>query len=310
MSLTQTWGDSPSTGAYQTQDILPVFRQAVENSVWMPLCKRVEINGGQSVTIPIRSRVTEPTTTALNENLSIPLSKLTISSNIISMTERGRAVMMSRKAINRSPIDLLAEHRDALSEEMGLDMDGVLGAAAQSGPLKYAANGAASYALGTAGSFTAAATSNPNFFHLRKMRDLAVGTYFMPKPADGSYKFVVQTNGLRGILDDPEFLEINSPQNRQVFGENLAGRIAGIDIIEENHALAGNVGTNSDVGEGVFMARDGIYYAVLEMPSIHYDATHDHGRFASLAWYGDWGAGLPSSSASAGYPRLIHFGSQ
>lgn len=308
--LFQGWADAPSTGAYLTQDIVPVFRQSVESMVWQPFCKQIPIRGGESVTVPIRSRITEPSNTALTESQSIPLSKLTITAKTISMTERGRGVMLSSKAKARSPIDLLNEHKDAIAEEMALDMDGVLGAAAQGGQLKYAANGAASYALGTSGSFTTAALSNANFWHLRKMRDLAVRTYFMPKFDGSSYKFVVSTAGLRGILDDPEFLEINANGGRaDAFSRNVAGRIADIDIIEENHALADNVGTNSDVGEGVFMAKDAVYYAILTQPSIHYDATHDHGRFVSIAWFGDWGAGTSTDSGAAGYARLIHFGS-
>ncbi|GEM_PF-7043376 len=308
MSLFQGWQDSPSTGAYQQHEVMEVFRQAVAKTIWLPYAKRISIQSGQSVTVPIRGSLAEPSSTsALNESISIPLDKLTITAKTISLTERGRGVMVSKKGMNRSPIDLLAEHRMALAEQMGLDMDTVLKAGFASGQLKYVATGAASYNLATNGTAGAAALSNANFFHIRKMRDLAFRTYLMPKNDNGSYSFVCSTASLRGILDDPEFLEINKFGNPERFSSNLSGKIADVEIYEDNHSLSDSKGTNSDVGEGVFIAKDAVYYAVLQEPSIHYDATHDHGRFVSLAWYGDWGCGTSTDSANAGLVRLIHF---
>lgn len=310
MGLFQGWGDAPS-GAYSDHDIAPVIRQAVEQTVWMPLADRVSISSGQSVALPIRSRLAEPTSSALTESRSIPLDKLTITANSISMTERGRGVQVSEKNINRSPIDLLAEHKMALSEQMSLDMDTVLANSTngfRSGKLKYAATGPASYNLATNGSFGAAALSNPNFYHIRKMRDLAFRTYLMPPREDGKFKYVSSTAGVRGILDDPEFLEINKFGNPEIFQKNLTGTIANVDIIEDNHALSDSKGTNSDVGEGVFVSREAVKYAMLQAPSIRYDSG-DHNRFRSIAWVMDWGCAPSTTSASAGLVRLIHFGS-
>lgn len=310
MSNVQLWSDSPSQGAYQEHEIVSVLRQAIEDSVFMPFAKRESISSGNTITLPIRGRLAEPTSSLLVENISIPLQKLSITAKTIEMKERGRGVMFSEKAKSRSPIDLLSEHRMALSEQMSLDLDSVLSADGfQSGQLKYAPTGAASYNLATSGSFGAAALSNPNFYHIRKLRDLAYRTYLMPKLADGKYKYVSSTAGVRGILDDPEFLEINKNGNSSVFQKNLAGTIADVDIIEDNHTLADNVGTNTDVGEGVFIADEAVKYAMLRSPEIRYDATHDHGRFVSLAWVSDWGCGPSSDVATAGIARLIHVGS-
>lgn len=313
MTLFQSWADSPSAGAYQEQEVAEVVRQAVEDTIWLQFAKKLNISSGQSVTIPSRGRIAEPTDASLDESDSIPLDKLTISSKTISPNERGRATQMSLKAINRSPIDLLNEHKMALAEQMALDMDTVLGAAFQSGPLKYAPTGAASYNLGTSGSFGAAALSNLNFYHIRKLRDLAYRTYLMPKLPSGKFALVASTAGIRGILDDPEFLEINKNGNRDIFSKNLVGTISDVELFEDNHALSDGVGTNSDVGEAVFIAKDSVAYAVITPPSIKYDASqgiaNSFGRFVSLAWYADWAAGIMNDSATAGYVRLIHVGS-
>lgn len=313
MTLFQGWADSPSTGAYQEQDVMEVFRQAVADTVWLPFARKVNISSGQSVTIPIRSADAEPTDASLAESESIPIDKLTITANTISPDERGRALQITRKAMNRSPIDLLGEHKMALAEQMSLDMDTQLSNAFQSGKLKYAPTGAASYTLSATGSFTAAALSNLNFYHVRKLRDLAFRTYLMPKLPNGRYALVASTAGVRGILDDPEFLEINSRSNAETFSKNQAGTIADVQIFEDNHGLSDSVGTNSDVGEAVFISRDSVYYAIITAPSIKYDASEtmatSFGRFVSLAWYADWAAAPSTTSASSGYVRLIHVGS-
>jgi len=308
MSQFQGWADAPATGAYKSHEVADVFRQAVEDTIWLPFAKRLSIASGEALTLPIRSRLAEPSNSALSEELSIPLDKLTITAKTITLVERGRGVMVSKKNMNRSPLDMLAEHRAALAEQMQLDMDTILSAAFQSGQLKYVPTGAASYNLATNGTAATAALANANFYHIRKMRDLAFRTYLMPKIGD-SYKFVVSTAGIRGILDDPEFLEINKNGNAAVFAKNLVGRIADVDILEDNHTLDDAMGTNNDCGEGVFIARDAVAYAVQQMPEIHYDATEDFGRFVKLAWYGDWAAGTTTDSATAGLVRLIHFSS-
>ena len=313
MSLLQDWASAPTTGAYEEHEIGSVLRQAVESTVWLPFANRSNISSGQTLTLPIRGRLSEPTNSALTESMTIPLDKLTITAKTITMVERGRGVQVTRKAMNRSPIALLEEHKMALSEQMGLDFDTVLSNAFQGGQLKYAATGAASYNLATNGTFGTAALSNPNFYHMRKLRDLAFRTYFMPKLASGKYAYVTSTAGYRGILDDPEFLEINKNGNSSVFGKNFVGTIADVEVFEDNHTLADNLGTGTDVGEGVFIARDAVEYAMIQQPTIHYDASDsvatDFGRFVSIAWYGDWGAGTTSDVATAGLARLIHFGS-
>jgi hypothetical protein len=304
----QGWADAPSTGAYEEHLIAPIFRQAVAETLFVPLASRIPYTSGESATVPIRSSLSRPSGgTALNEALSIPLDKLTITAKTISLQERGRGVMVSSQAIRRSPIDLLNEHQQALSEQLGLDMDAVFAAQFKAAKLVYTPTGAASYSLATAGTAGAAAANNVNFYHLRKMRDLARRTYLMPAFPDGRYRFVVSTSGFRSILEDPERVELQSGAG---LGSLQAPRrliFEDVVVMECNHddALDDDVGTNSDVGEGVFIARDAVRYVMAKMPSIVYDRTHDHGRFTSLAWYGDYGVGTSTDSANAGLARLI-----
>jgi hypothetical protein len=308
--LFQGWADAPSQGAYKSHEVLPVFKQAAADTLFLPLCIRKSISSGEEVTIPAAGLLDEPSNSELQEDLSIPLDKLTITAKTIPMKERGRGVVVTKKALTRSPIELLEIHRDRIAKQMAFDMDSVAAAAFKEGKLKYAATGAASYVLATNGACVTNATSNPNFWHIRKMRDLAYQTYHMPKRSNGKYSFVCSTAAKRGILMDPEFLEINKFSGEGRFAQSRVGVIEDVEIIEGNHALDDAMGTGNDVGEGIFIADEAVFYAVLMMPEIHYDATEDFGRFVKLAWYGDYGFGTSTDSANAGFARLIHFTSQ
>lgn len=305
--LHQGWADAPTTGAYQSHTVAPIFKQAAADTYFLPLCVRRSISSGDEITVPLGGLLDEPSNSALDESTSIPLDKLTITAKTIGMTERGRGVVWTKKAATRSPIDLVELHRDRLAKQMALDMDSLACDAFQTAQLKYQANGAASYALATGGSATTAATSNPNFWHIRKMRDLAYGTYFMPKRSNGKYTFVTTVNGKRGILMDPEFLAIHAPTGSSIFEQSRVGTIEDVEIVEVNHGLDNGMGSNNDIGEGLFIADEAVYYAVLSMPSIHYDATEDFGRFVKLAWFGDYGFGTSTDSNAAGYARILHF---
>ena len=309
MGQFQGWADAPSTGAYKSHEVIDVFKQAVPKVLFLPYAKRVNIPSGESLTVPITSTLAVPTSSALDENLSIPLDKLTVTAKTISLYERGRGTMISRKAMSRSPIDLLPIHREAIADQMALDFDAVLAAAFKLGQLQYVATGPASYNLATNGTAATTCLANPNFYHIRKMRDLAFQTYTMPTRDNGLYTFIGTTTAIRGILDDPEFLAIHSPTQPGMFSGNAVGTIAGVEIVENQNsgALDDSIGSGNAFGEGVFIAKDAVYYAILDQPTIHYDATHDHGRYVSIAWYGDWGAGTSTDSANAGLVRLIHF---
>lgn len=304
----QGWADAPSTGAYKSHLVAPIFRQAVAETLFVPLATRIPYTSGEAATIPIRGSMSlRSGGSSLSEHISIPLQKLSITSKTITLQERGDGLMISSQAMRRSPIELLQEHEQALRENLQLDMDKVFADQFKAAKLVYTPTGAASYSLATNGSAGTAALANVNFYHLRKMRDLARRTYLMPAFEDGLYRFVVSTSGFRSILEDPERVELQSGSGLGSLMAPRRLRFEDVIVMECNHdsALDDDIGTNSDVGEGVFIARDAVRYVMAKMPSIVYDRTHDHGRFISLVWFGDYAVGTSTDSANAGLTRLI-----
>lgn len=304
----QRWADSPTNGAYQEHVVDSIFREAIESAIFVPFAFPVNVESGQSFTIPIRSRLSEPTSSLLNENLSIPLDKLSITAKVVTLQERGRGVEWSSKNESRAPIDIPGEHRKALAEQMELVLDTVVGQAFTDGSqIKYVGTGPASQNIATNGSAGAAATENINFYHLRNIRDYLKRTLFCPM-VKGSYVGIFSTAGIRAILDDPEFLAINQYSNREIFSGTEVGMVSNIRVIESDHdiVLDDDIGTNSDVGEGIIFGDDAVRLGMLKRPSMHFE-TKDHGRFVSVAWYGDFNAGTSTDSGNAGLARIVHY---
>jgi hypothetical protein len=307
MSQILSWVDAPSTGSYTSHEIAPVFKQAVADSLFMSRAKRVPMGSGDTLTIPSLSDVDIPSgSSAVGELTSIPLDLMTVSATTVSLTERARGLMISERNMRRSPIELLMANEEALRDQLRLDLDRVFADAFTSGKLKYVATGAASYDLAVDGTAADTAASPANFYHIRKMRDIAYRDYLMPKINGNFYEFIASTASIRGILSDPEFLAIHAPTQPGMFESNVVGRIADVKIVECNHDNALDDDIETGVGEGVFIAKDAVLFAMLQDPSIRYE-WHDHKRFVSLAWVCDLGVGLPNITANAGFARLIHF---
>lgn len=306
---TQTWALQPS-GAVQDHVIADVYRQAVAMTKFMPFCRPVQVESGQSFTVPSRSSLPIPSSSALDELKSIPIQRLSITSKAINVTERGSGVEITRRAINRAPYDLQQEHRLALSEQMALIMDSVAAAGFKSGPLKYAATGAASQNLATGGTFGATANTNLNIYHIRKIRNELFANRLCPMFPDGAYRGLFASNSILGVVDDPDFLEINKSENSGIFSRFDAGQISDVILFENQYSssLSNSIGSGSDVGEGVVFGRDACFIGFIEKPVIltYWD---DERRFYRAVWFADWGVGIPSNSANAGLARIVHYGS-
>jgi len=307
MSL-QTWGlDAPSTGAYDEQTVADVFRAASSQTVFFKYLELKKIQSGKDLTIPIVDVLSLPTTCNLNESEYIPLSKLSITANTITAYERGRGVKWTHQTERRSPIDILGEHKKALEDLMARDLDSVSKGALDDTPIDYCANGAASQAITTGSNVAATCASDPNFYHMRFLARYMRDDLRIPPRSNGNLVAIFRWKGIQALRDDPEFLSLNTG-NPSGMRDYSVGQIEGFDIVGTNHnVLSTNIGSGSVYTEGLLFGAEAAYFAFIDMPGIHYDFSEDFGRFKAIAWYGDFGAGLSTSSANAGLVRVIHW---
>jgi N4-gp56 family major capsid protein len=139
---------------------------------------------------------------------------------------------------------------------------------------------------------TVAATRNALVSDVQNIRDRMADDYRIP-PYDGEhYICLASTYFLRGIKNDPYFINaaLYGDPDRLFFGE--VGMIEGVRFIEVNHraSLAPFPIGSPVCGEAVFFGEDPVVQGVAMAPEIRAKIPTDFGRSKGLAWYflGGW----------------------
>lgn len=317
MSSPQFWGsDAPSVGAYKENQVAEVFKPAGFAALLFQLADKRRVAMGESLTVPAYENLSFPSSTSLDEDQPIPLSKLTISAKTISMDERGRAVAVTGKTQNRSPWDVLQGHRDAIAEMMRRELEEVISTALKTMPVKYVATGAATQTITTNGTPGAAATTNPNIYHMQNIGNYLSDNLRVPMdPRFGAYVGVFRGNGIFSIQRDPEYRELNRGLGLSPIENLRVGQIGDIVLFKHNddRVLSNSIGVSSDVSEGFVMGDQAVLFGFIQQIGLRFDFSEskatDFGRFKYIAWMGDYGAGIYSDSANADLVRGLHWSS-
>lgn len=317
MSSVQSWGsDAPSTGAYQVNQVGEVLKPAGFASLLFGLADKRKVLMGNSLTVPAFQNLDFPTSTALDEDAPIPMSKLSITAKTITMSERGRAVAITGKTERRSPFDVLQAHRDAVAQMMTRELEEVIATALKTMPIKYNCLTSSTYGLATNGTAAGAAVSQPNVFHMQTIGMLLADSYRVPvDPRYNAYVAVLRGNGVLGIQRDSEFRTYFTANGLTPIETARVGQIGDCVIYKHNdtRVLSNAIGTGSAYSEGVVFGKEGVLFGFLEQIGLKYDfsegAATNFGRFKYIAWMGDYGAGLHSDSANADLVRGLHISS-
>lgn len=315
MSSPQFWGaDAPAVGAYKENQVSEIFRPAGFESLFFGLANKRKVLMGQSLTIPAYQNLDFPTSTVLDEDAPIPMSKLSVTAKTISMSERGRAVAVTGKTERRSPFDILQAHRDAVATMMTRELEEVISTALKTMPIKYVLASASTQNVATNGTAGAAAGSNPNIYHMQTIGNYLSDSLRIPvDPRYNAYVAVFRGNGILGIQRDSEWREYFRGDKLGSIETMRVGQIADCVIFKHNDPRVLSNSLNSAYTEGLVFGKDAVTFGFLEQLGLQYDFSKtkatDFGRFKYIAWMGDYGAGINSDSANAGLVRGIHISS-
>lgn len=315
MSAPFMQGTDTPTGVIRDHAILgEVFMQSAYQAKLFSLADKRKVASGNSVTIPSILELDQPTSLVLAEDQPIPLSKLSITSKAINVSERGRGISVTHLAQSRipSPIDLLNSCKEQLAQLISRDLEKVCATALKTTQLKYVPTGVASQTITTNGTAGAAALANINVYHLRYLSNYMQDDLRIPmnKQFNG-YVGVFRGNGLLSVQLDPEFTQIHQGLP-DAFASLKVGRIADVVLfpINDSNVLDNAIGTNNDVSEGILMGDQAVVFGIIDEFKVAYDLSEskatDFGRFKYVAYRGDFGAGLYNDSANAGLVRSIH----
>ena len=304
--------DAPS-GVFMNHALSSNIRMAaIAQTKFMQFSRPVDGYGmkkGSNVTITRVSNVTVPTDDTLDELNRIPEDAISLSTQAISVSERGRAIPYTSLSIDLAHFDLENAIQRKLRDQLSLRLDQLVATAFKAGKVKAIPDGIASLTMDTDGTASTTAASNINVYHVEQIRDQLFSTYNVMPYIDGDYMCVISTKGRRGIIRDPnwEKWKTYTDPSAKFMGE--IGRIEGIRFIESNNtnALSGSLGSGSVLGEAVFFGDDPVVMATVRDPELRAKESEDYGRSRGVAWYGNYGFDqIWKDSATAGEARVIH----
>jgi N4-gp56 family major capsid protein len=285
---------------------------AIEQAKFMAFVKPEPGYGrkmGESITITRVSNVSVPTSDVLNENVRIPEDSISLSTQAITVAERGRAIPYTSLSLDLGHFDLEMAIQKKLRDQLSLSMDITAATAFKAGLVKAIPSGVATTTFDVDGTPSTAATSNLNMYHVEQIRDYMFGTLNIAPFSGDDYVAVISYKSKRGLMNDPKWVDWKKYTDPAAKYNGEVGRIENIRFVEQNHttALSATKGTGSVLGEGVFFGADPVVMAVVQDPELRAKESEDYGRSKGVAWYGIYGYGqIWSDSANAGEARVVH----
>lgn len=310
---THSWTYDAPTGVYKNHKLSSQIRlAAIQEAKFMQFVKPEGGYGrkmGESVTITRVSNVTVPSSDVINELDRIPEDTISLSTQAVTVSERGRAIPYSSLAVDLGHLDLENAIQRKLRDQLKLSMDITASAAFKEGQVKAIPTGVAATTFDTDGTASSAAVSNLNMYHVESIRDYMFSTLLIDPYAGDDYICILITKAKRGLMRDPNWVDWKKYTDPSAKYNGEIGRIENIRFIETNHtsALSDSKGTGSVLGEAVFFGADPVCMAVAQDPELRAKESEDYGRSKGVAWYGVYGyAQVWKDSANAGEARVVH----
>lgn len=312
-----SWVLDAPTGVYKNHDLSSKMRMAsIKEAKFMQFVKPVEGYGkkkGESVTITRVSNVTVPSSDVLQEAIRIPEDTVSLSTQAVTVSERGRSIPYTSLALDLSAFDLENAIQMKLKDQLKLNMDKAAASAFKSGKILAIPTGISATTFETDGAASNTAASNLNMYHVESIRDYMFSTLNVAPYSGDDYICVLITQAKRGLLRDPAWQDWKKYTDPEAKYNGEIGRIENIRFVETNNtdALADGLGTGDVMGEAVFFGADAVVMGVVEDPHLRAKESEDYGRSKGVAWYGIYGfEQIWDDSANAGEARVVYMTSQ
>lgn len=308
-----SWVHDAPTGVYKNHDLSAKIRMAaIKEAKFMQFVKPEEGYGkkkGESVTITRVSNVTVPSSDVLSETNRIPEDSLSLSTQAITVSERGRAIPYTSLSLDLASFDLENAIQKKLRDQLKLSMDISAASAFKEGKILAIPTGVSETTFETDGAASNTAASNLNMYHVESIRDYMFSDLNIAPYSGDDYICIMITQAKRGLMRDPAWVDWKKYTDPAAKFNGEVGRIENIRFVETNHtsALSNNLGTGDVMGEAVFFGEDPVVMGVVEDPHLRAKESEDYGRSKGVAWYGIYGFGqIWKDSANAGEARVVY----
>ena len=308
-----SWELDAPTGTFKNHALSNDVRvAAIADSKFMPYVS-VEPNYGKgrgdTVTITRVKNVSEPSNGRFGERERVPIDTFSLSTTSITVSYWGRGIEFTEKAQLLSHFDLQDKIQMKLKQQMQLTLDTAAATAFKTAKICYIPTSLTGGTFDTDGTPSTSALENVTVSHVKVIRDYMADTIHTPgwKGSD-EYICLASTKALRGIKNDPEFLQWRQyirPEDAFMKGE--VGKIENVKFIEVNHtnALSNTKGTGSVLGEAVIFGDDAVAMALVMDPELRWAIPGNFGMQNAVAWIGMMEYGVIWDTANDGEARII-----
>lgn len=263
---------------------------------------------GESVTITRIKNIAEPTSARFSENQMVPVDQFQQSTVAITVGYWGRAVQFTEQADILSYYDVNNKIQRKLKQQMSLVLDTGAAAAFKTAKICYIPTSATGGSFDTDGTPSTTALENFTVSHVKVIRDYMMDTIHVPPYSGDRFVCLASTKALRGIKNDPEFLQwrqYNAAE--ESFSRGVVGVIENIEFVEVNHtnALSNSKGSGGVLGEALVFGEDAVTMAVVIDPELRMAIPGNYGMQHGVAWIGMLEFGLVWDTANDGEARVI-----
>ena len=244
----------------------------------------------------------------------MPIDTLAIGYTTIQLAEFARGVEFSSYSQDLASFDLEKSVQKKLKDQLKQILDAAAAAAFRTAYVIFQPTSLAGGSWTLTGTPNVTATQNLTVAHMGIIRDYMTDTLWVPFYEDDEYMGILSTKALRGIKNDPDFIEWRKYiQPGDVLYNSEVGKVEQIRCVESPNtaALANNKGTGSVLGEAMIFGEDGVAMIEAETPELRVAIPGDFGRKKAVAWYGILQFGLIwTATSTAGEARVIRVTSQ
>jgi N4-gp56 family major capsid protein len=309
-----TWELDAPSGVFKNHQLSQKIREAaIASTKFLQFCEAEPGYGrgkGDTVTIARVKNIPEPANPRFDERDRVPVDTFSLSTVAIQVKYFGRGIEFTEKSQLLANFDIKDKIQRKLKQQMQLSLDTACSAAFKAAQIKFTPTSLTAGSFGTAGAAAATASANFSVSHVKVIRDYMMDTIHVPGWAGGEeYVCLASTKALRGIKNDPEFLEWSKyDRPNQAFMQGEVGKIENVRFVEVNHtnALANNLGTSSVLGEAVVFGDDATAMAVVEDPELRAAIPGNFGLSHAVAWVGLMEFGIVWDTATDGEARIVH----
>lgn len=310
-----TWGWDAPTGVYKSNHISgKLLDLAALDFKFVPFTKPISSYGkgmGETVTLYYYKALGQPTSAQLDEDTRIPVDRLQMGTQSITIAEWGRAVEVTDLFKQLAKFDPHEKAQGRLKDQMNEAMDNA--AAAQftgtDAKICFIPTSLTGGTWDTDGTPSTTATENITKNHISTVRDYMAKDLHVPFFTADHFIGLFSTKGLRGLRNDKVIEAWNMYLRKgDLIYRGETGQVESVRCIEVTNdtALSNSLGSSSVLGEAVIFGRDAVARIEIEFPHLRAQPNYDgdFGRRHAVAWYGTVAFGVEFPTANDREARI------